>query len=177
MEDIKRSTGNLRVEGRLADLSSQAQVRAPARTVMQIASRLNVLVNNAGALFRQRQLTEDGFERTWALNHLAGVTLTLALLDRLKASGPASVINIASALHHRAEIDFDDLQGERRYGAFAAYAQASLATVPFTRALARRLHGSGVVANGLHPGVVVTGFALHDRSSCALRPGWRSPSC
>jgi retinol dehydrogenase-12 len=162
VEDIKRSTGNLRVEGLLADLSSQAQVRALARTVMHTAPRLNVLVNNAGALFRQRHLTEDGFERTWALNHLAGVTLTLALLDLLKAGGPARIVNVASALHHRGEIDFDDLQGERRYGAFTAYAQASLATVLFTRALARRLHGSGVVANSLHPGVVATGFGLHD---------------
>jgi NAD(P)-dependent dehydrogenase (short-subunit alcohol dehydrogenase family) len=103
-------------------------------------------------------MTVDGFERTWALNHLAYFLLTLELLDLLKASAPARIVNVASTMHNGGVIDFDNLQGENGYGGVRAYSQSKLANVLFTYALARRLKGSGVTANCLHPGGVATRF-------------------
>ncbi len=121
------------------------------------------MVNNAGAIFDHRTLTVDGIERTWALDHLGYVLLTLELLDTLKASAAAGgkprIVNVASAAHYRGHIDVDDLEGARRYGAMRAYAQAKLGNVLFTYALARRLRGDGITVNALHPGVINTGFA------------------
>ncbi|HEX8418143.1 MAG TPA: SDR family NAD(P)-dependent oxidoreductase, partial [Methylobacterium sp.] len=133
----------------VADLSNQAEVRRLVGAVRERFSRLDVLVNNAGAIFDKRQLTVDGRERTWALDHLGYVLLTLELLDLLKASAPARIVNVASAAHNRGKIDFDDLEGARSYGALKAYSQAKLGNVLFTYALARRLAGSGVTVNAL----------------------------
>ena len=151
------------IDGFVADLSSQAGIRRLAGEVRAAYPRLDVLVNNAGAIFDRRAVTVDGLERTWALDHLGYVLLTLELLDRLKASGrpgaTARIVNVASAAHTRGRIAFDDLQAERSYGAMRAYAQAKLGNVLFTYALARRLAGTPVTVNALHPGVIDTGFA------------------
>lgn len=122
-----------------------------------------MLVNNAGAIFDRRAETVDGIERTWALDHLGYVLLTLELLDLMKDGARAGrrprIVNVASAAHTRGHVDFDDLEGQRRYGGMKAYAQAKLGNVLFTAALARRLADSGVTVNALHPGVIRSGFA------------------
>lgn len=145
------------IDGFVADLSSQAEIRRLAAEVGATYPRLDVLVNNAGAIFDRRQTSADGFERTWALDHLGYVLLTLELLDLLRASGrpgtASRIVNVASAAHTRGRIAFDDLQSERAYGALRAYAQAKLGNVLFTYALARRLAGVPVTVNALHPGV------------------------
>ena len=143
----------------VADLSSQSEVRRLAKDVIGRYPRLDVLVNNAGATFSERATTVDGLERTWALDHLAYVLLTNELLDRLKASAPSRIVNLASAAHTRGRIPFDDLNGERSFGGMNAYCQAKLGNVLFTYALARRLEGSGVTVNAIHPGVVASNFA------------------
>src|SRR5262245_34066343 len=146
----------------LADLSSQAEVRRVAREFRDKYARLDVLVNNAGAIFTRRETTVDGFERTWALNHLAYFLLTQELLDLLKASAPARIVSVASTMHTGGVIAFDNLQGEKNYGGVSAYSRSKLANVLFTYALAKRLQGTGVTANCLHPGGVATGFG-HNR--------------
>jgi NAD(P)-dependent dehydrogenase (short-subunit alcohol dehydrogenase family) len=165
---IKREADTEQVAFLLADLSSQVEVRRLAREFRARYSRLDILVNNAGAIFSRRETTVDGFERTWALNHLAYVLLTHELLDLLKASAPARIVNVASTMHHGGVIDFDDLQGEKRYGGIRAYSQSKLANVLFTYALARRLHGTGVTANCLHPGGVATGFGQNTPGALRL---------
>jgi retinol dehydrogenase 12 len=155
---IAREPGNSQVDFFVADLSSQAEVRRLANEFKSKYSRLDVLLNNAGALFTRRETTVDGFERTWALNHLAEFLLTQLLLDTLEASAPARVVNVASSVHTGGRIAFDDLQGEKKYSGVGAYNQSKLANILFTYALARRLKGKGVTANCLHPGVVATGF-------------------
>ncbi|GLS43866.1 SDR family oxidoreductase [Methylobacterium brachythecii] len=143
----------------VADLSSQAETRRLADEVLALYPRLDLLVNNAGAIFDRRMVTVDGLERTWALDHLAYLQLTLALLDRLKASAPARIVNLSSAAHTRGRIALDDLNGERTFGGMKAYSQAKLGNLLFTYALGRRLEGSGVTVNAVHPGVVASGFA------------------
>lgn len=143
----------------LADLSSQAEIRRLSAEVRTLYPRLDVLVNNAGAIFDARHVTVDGLERTWALDHLAYVQLTLDLLDLMKASAPARIVNVASRAHTRGLIDLEDLDGARRYGTWKAYSQAKLGNVLFTAALSRRLAGTGVTVNSLHPGVIASGFA------------------
>jgi len=152
----------------LADLSSQDSVRLLAAEVRDRYQRLDVLVNNAGAIFTRRETTVDGFERTWALNHLAYFLLTHELLELLKASAPARIVNVASTMHHGGVIDFDNLQGERSYGGVRAYSQSKLANVLFTYALAGRLEGTGVTANCLHPGGVATRFGHNRRGAIDL---------
>lgn len=160
---IRRAVPGATVEPHRADLSAQAEIRRLAGILRAAYPRLDVLVNNAGAIFDRRTLTVDGIERTWALDHLGYVLLTLELLDTLKdaaaAGGKPRIVNVASAAHYRGHIDFDDVEGARRYRAMGAYAQAKLANVLFTYALARRLRDSGITANAVHPGVVNTGFA------------------
>jgi len=160
---LRRASGNEQVEPLLADLFAQAEVRRLAQAFMATHRRLDVLVNNAGGFFSERATTVDGFERTWALNHLVYFRLTLELLPLLKASAPARIVNVASAVHARGRIDFDDLQGARRYDGVRSYCQSKLANVLFTYALARRLAGSGVTANCLHPGMVATGIKRNMR--------------
>jgi NAD(P)-dependent dehydrogenase (short-subunit alcohol dehydrogenase family) len=149
----------------IADLSSQEQIRSLAAQINGRYEKIDVLVNNAGAINTVRTTTIDGIETTFAVNHLAYFTLTNLLLDRIRASGAGRVVNVSSGAHVGARMDFDDLQGARRYGAMRAYGQSKLANVLFTYELARRLEGSGVTANCLHPGVVATGFGHNN-------PGW-----
>ncbi len=157
LEEIRRSSGNDSVFLIAADLSSQRQVRGAAEEFLRRFERLDVLINNAGVLAgRQRRVSEDGLEMTFAVNHLAPFLLTGLLLDRLRASAPARIVTVSSGAHRRGVIDFDDLQGERRYSAVAAYCQSKLANALFTRELAQRLEGTGVTANCLHPGLVST---------------------
>jgi NAD(P)-dependent dehydrogenase (short-subunit alcohol dehydrogenase family) len=160
---LRRESGNEQVEYLLADLFAQADLRRLAQEFAARHTRLDVLVNNAGGFFSERATTADGFERTWALNHLAYFRLTLALLPLLKASAPARIVNVASNVHARGRIDFDDLGGARRYDGVRAYCQSKLANVLFTYALARRLAGTGVTANCLHPGMVATGLSRNMR--------------
>ncbi len=163
LSDIKAKSGNQTVELLLADLSSLQSVRQLAEEYKRKYSKLHVLVNNAGEILTKRIATVDGLERTFASNHLGHFLLTNLLLDVIKASAPARIINITSEAHRGSEIHFDDLQGEKRYSAFQAYGQSKLANVLFTYELARRLEGLGVNVNVLHPGVVRTGFG-HDTS-------------
>ncbi len=158
---IKADTGNP-VEYLCADLSSLAGIMQVAADFKQRHTHLHVLVNNAGALFIRRSLTMDGLEKTFALNHLNYFLLTNLLLDVLKASAPARIVNVSSDAHERSRIDFDDLQGEKRFGGMQAYGQSKLANVLFTYELSRRLEGTGVTANVLHPGFIATGFARNN---------------
>jgi NAD(P)-dependent dehydrogenase (short-subunit alcohol dehydrogenase family) len=150
----------------VADLSSQRQVRELADQVLQLAPRLDVLINNAGVIVHRRRLTEDGLEYTFAVDHLAPFLLTSLLLDRLVASAPARVITVSSTVHRSGLLDFDDLQGERHFRGGASYAAAKLANVLFAFELAERLQGRGVTSNALHPGAVNTRL---------LRHGWLAP--
>jgi retinol dehydrogenase 14 len=184
-EDAAReisAAGGLQVDAFVADLSSQAQVRRLASEVLDGLARIDVLVNNVGGYWSTRHVTADGLERTFALNHLASFLLTNLLLDRLEQSAPARVITVASNAHGTGRIDFDDLQEERSYSGGRAYNQSKLATVLFTYQLARRLVGSAVTANALHPGVVRTSFGADDPARVQrllvpfLRPLMKSPT-
>ena len=159
VEQIQTQTGNREVEALLADLSSKSQIRELARQFRERHARLDVLVNNAGGIWMKRQLTVDGYEMTFAVNHLAYFLLTQLLLETLAASAPARVINVSSEAHRKAGMVFDDLMGERGYGGWHAYCQSKLANVLFTYEQARRLGGTGVTVNALHPGWVSSGFA------------------
>lgn len=157
VEEIRRASGNNTVDSLLADLSSQQEVRRLANEFESKYSHLHVLLNNAGAVFMRRQLSVDGIEMTFALNHLAYFLLTNLLLDKIQASAPARIINVSSGAHTSGKIEFDNLQGERDYSS-RAYGNSKLATILFTMELARRLEGTGVTVNALHPGFVSTGF-------------------
>jgi len=141
-----------------ADLLRLAEMKRVAAQIADREPRIDMLINNAGALFATRRLTEDGLERTFALNHMAYFVMTEGLRERLLASSPARIINTASAAHQRATLDFDDLQSVKGFGAMKAYGRSKLCNILFTRELARRLHGTGVTANCLHPGFVATRF-------------------
>jgi NAD(P)-dependent dehydrogenase (short-subunit alcohol dehydrogenase family) len=143
----------------MADLSSQRSVRALAAEALERYPRIDVLINNAGAIYTKRELTEEGVELTWAVNHLAPFLLTNLLLDRLKASAPARVITTTSDAHRGARtLPFDDFTSEKRYGGVRRYGETKLANILFTAELARRLSGTGVTANCYHPGFVRTGW-------------------
>jgi retinol dehydrogenase 14 len=163
-DDIRAATNNPNVIAFGADMSSQAEVRRLASEVLDACPRLHVLVNNVGGFWSGRHATADGLERTFAVNHLAPFLFTELLLDRLKSSAPARVVTVASGAQSLGKIDFDDLQGERDYSGDTAYNQSKLASVMFTYELARRLEGTAVTANVLHPGVVNTGFGAEDPS-------------
>lgn len=141
-----------------ADLSSMQEARALARDFKAAYPRLDVLVNNAGLFANERKTTVDGYELTFALNHLAYFLLTNLLIDVLKKSSPARVINVASEAERMGKIHFDDLMLEKNYNGWKAYGQSKLANLLFTFELARRLEGMGVSVNALHPGAVATGF-------------------
>lgn len=158
VSELRQAAGHDRVLFVQADLESQKGVRAAAAAIKARVKRLDVLLNNAGAMFQKRQLSEDGIEKTFALNHLGYFLLTHELLDLLKASGPSRVVNVASAAHQGAKLDLSDLQNEKRYSGWSAYGQSKLANIYFTYELARRLEGSGVSANCLHPGFVASRF-------------------
>jgi NAD(P)-dependent dehydrogenase (short-subunit alcohol dehydrogenase family) len=154
---IRESTGSDLVEFLRADLSAQAEVRDLAARIIDRVPRLDVLLNNAGSIFVSRQESADSIEMTWALNHLSYVLLTHLLSPLLKASAPARVVNVASSAHKGVSIDFDDVEARRgRYRLFRQYQRSKLANILFTYELARRLEGTGVTANALHPGFVKT---------------------
>jgi NAD(P)-dependent dehydrogenase (short-subunit alcohol dehydrogenase family) len=159
---ITQQTPNAQLDTIQADLSSQAEVCAVADTIKQRYDHIDVLINNAGAYYTTHQLSVDGIEMTWALNHMAPFLLTTQLLDLLRASAPARIITVASAAHQGATIDFDDLEGKKRFSGWKAYGQSKLANIMFTYELANRLLESDVTANCLHPGFVATGFAQNN---------------
>jgi NAD(P)-dependent dehydrogenase (short-subunit alcohol dehydrogenase family) len=149
-----------------ADLLRLAEMIRVAAQIAEQEPRIDVLINNAGALFATRRLTEDGLEYTFALNHMAYFVMTEGLRERLLASSPARVVNTASASHQGATLDFDDLQLAKSFGSMKAYGRSKLCNILFTRELARHLHGTGVTANCLHPGFVATRFG--DQSGGAI---------
>lgn len=163
--DLKSQTGNGEVQPLLADLSSQREVRRAAEQFLATGQPLHVLLNNAGAVFGpRRQESVDGFEMTFALNHLAYFTLTRMLLDRLRESAPARIVNVASDAYTMAKgrFDFDDFNAERRYWFLRQYGQSKLANILFTRELARRLESTSVTANAASPrGLTATRFAYN----------------
>lgn len=158
-----RSESQVEVTVLIADLARLDEIRRLAAEVRARYERLDVLVNNAGAIHAQREVSADALERTFAVNHLGYFLLTTELLDLLKASAPARIVSVASDAHRMGRMNWDDLQGERRYSAWQAYGQSKLANVLFTRELARRLHGTGVTANCLHPGVIASGFGVREK--------------
>ena len=157
VNDIKLETGNNSVHSLIGDLSSQGQVRRLAQEFKDQHQSLHVLVNNAGAIFMSRRKSVDDIELTFALNHLSYFLLTILLLDVLKSTAPARIINVSSAAHQNSILEFDDLQCQRRYlfGA-RAYRRSKLANLLFTYELAQRLEGTGLTVNALHPGLVAT---------------------
>src|SRR5579862_8474926 len=163
LEEIRRESGSSQVDLLIADMSSQASVRALAEQIQRKYPRLDVLVNNAGGASLARTLSADGIEMTLAANHLGAALLTLLLLDLLKASAPARIVNVSSSEAQAARLDMNDLQFERRkYRGVAAYRQSKLLMNAFTFELARRLAGTGVTANCLHPGAVATNIWSSD---------------
>ncbi|MCA8921324.1 MAG: SDR family oxidoreductase [Planctomycetes bacterium] len=164
VEELKRSSGNDRHAYLVGDLSQVADVKRVAREYRERFDRLDVLFNNAGALFVDRQLTAEGLERTFAVNHLAYFVLTTELLDLLQASGSGRVVSTSSAAHHQGDLGFlEDLQNERwGVGGMRPYGRSKLANIWFTVELARRLEGTGVTANCFHPGFVASDFASNN---------------
>jgi len=163
VDKIKKATGNSMVEYLLADLSSMTDIFKIAEEFKKRYQRLDVLINNAGAKFVDRLITVDGYEMTFALNHLAYFLLTNLLLDLIKKSGKARIINVSSGAHGGcSNINFDDLQMEKAYIGKQAYAQSKLANILFTYELARRMEGKGITVNALHPGGVATNFCRNN---------------
>jgi retinol dehydrogenase 12 len=162
LNEIKKATGNDRIEAFIADLSSLKQVRNLAEQVLEKHDRLDVLINNAGVYETSHRISEDGFEMTFAVNHMAPFLLTLLLLDLLKNSAPCRIINVSSQVH-ASSVDFDNLQAEKHYSAYEAYSLSKLCNVLFTYELAERLKGKGITVNCLHPGVIGTKL---------LKAGW-----
>ena len=160
VDRLRMSTGNQAVELLVGDLSVQAQVRRVAAAFVERHDRLHVLANNAGGYFAKRRESADGLEMTFALNHLGYFLLTVLLLDAMRASAPARIVNVSSDAHRDARIDWTDLQHGRSYKrlGFAAYGESKLANLLFTYELARRLDGTGVTANAVHPGFVASRF-------------------
>jgi retinol dehydrogenase 14 len=178
--EIKQKSGNNAVELMLADLSSQESIRRLANDFKDRYQRLHVLINNAGVFISKRTVTVDGIETTFAVNHLAPFLLTNLLLDVLKVSAPARIINVTSSGERSGTINLDDLQGEGSYSGFRAYNQSKLSMILFTYELARRLEGTGVSVNCVHPGVVVTNLGRGSSGSFGLllrlmRPFFSSP--
>ncbi|HQT91282.1 MAG TPA: SDR family oxidoreductase [Candidatus Kryptobacter bacterium] len=165
--EIVSATGNKSVHLLVGDLSSQKEVRDMAARFKERFDSLHVLVNNAGGLVPTRQLSADGIEKTFATNHLGYFLLTNLLLDLLVRSAPSRIVNVSSDVHRLARLDFDNLQGERKYAQFQAYALSKLANVLFTYELAQRLDGKKVTVNGLHPGGVNSNF--YNNSGKGLR--------
>src|SRR3989442_7681071 len=160
VRQIQSAAGGAAVDVLAADLASQASVRQLAIDAQARYPRIQVLINNAGAIYARRQLSPDGIELSWAVNHLAPFLLTTLLLPRLTASAPARIVTTSSDAHQGAQIPFDDVNAERSWGGFGfpRYGQTKLANILFTVELARRLAGTGVTANCFHPGFVATGF-------------------
>jgi NAD(P)-dependent dehydrogenase (short-subunit alcohol dehydrogenase family) len=161
-EEVKRRTGNADVYAVALDLADLASVRVAAAEILARWDRLDVLINNAGGIWTQRQETAQGFEQTFGVNHLGHFLLTELLLARITESAPSRIINLTSVGHHAAwrGMRFDDLQSEKRYATMDAYGRSKLANILFTRELAARLDGTGVTVNAVHPGPVRSGFGM-----------------
>jgi retinol dehydrogenase-14 len=166
--DVMARSGSTEVSHLLCDFSSQAAIRALAEAVLTRFDRLDVLVSNAGGVNKARKLTVDGIETTFAVNHLGYFLLTNLLLGLLKRSAPARVVTVASVGHRRGTLDFADLGYERGYAIMRAYTRSKLANVLFAAELARRLAGTGVTSNSLHPGTVATNI-------WSGAPAWAKP--
>src|SRR5437870_5652085 len=156
LSEIKEKSGNNSLDLMLADMSSMQSVRQLANEFRRKHDRLHVLVNNAGLFMLRRTTTGDGLETTFEVDYLSHFLLAGLLIDLLKAGAPSRLVELSSVAHYNAHIDFDDLQGEKGYGGWKAYSQATLAQVLFTYELARTLKGTVVTANCLHPGAVAT---------------------
>ncbi len=179
---IREGTGNTDLSLLLADLSSQTEIRRAAQEFLASGRPLHVLLNNAGVVLMRRGETLEGIESTFAVNHLGYFLLTRLLEDRLRESAPARIVNVASDAHHYAggRLDFDDLESRRGYRVMQVYGKSKLANILFTRELARRLAGTGVTANSMHPGFVGSNFGKNNGllgrlSMTLLRPFARSP--
>jgi NAD(P)-dependent dehydrogenase (short-subunit alcohol dehydrogenase family) len=159
LEEIRQTVPNAKLELLLADLSSMASIRQLATNITAKYSSLDVLVNNAGAFYSDRRVSKDGLEMTFALNHIGYFLLTNLLMNILKRGKNARIVSVSSGAHLSAKINFDDLQFEQKFSGWAAYCTSKLMNVLFTKELSRRLAGTGVTANCLHPGFVNTGFA------------------
>src|SRR5215210_4660200 len=181
LAEIKEESANASVDLMLADLSSQEEIRRLAHEFKEAYPRLDVLINNAGLFRSERITTADGLETTFAVNHLAYFLLTNLLLDGLEISAPSRIVNVSSGDHASGTIDFDDLQAEKGYKGAKAYSQSKLANVLFTYELAKKLEGTGVSANCLHPGAGIrTNFGsgvsgIFGFTVRALRPLMKSP--
>jgi NAD(P)-dependent dehydrogenase (short-subunit alcohol dehydrogenase family) len=180
LAEIRHASGNDKVSLMIADLAVLAEVRKLADDFKERHERLDVLVNNAGLIRSTRTETPEGVELTLAVNHLAPFLLTNLLLDLLRESAPSRIVTVSSEARRGAQIDFDDLQSERRYRAFPVYGMTKKANILFTYELAERLEGTGVVANCVHPGGVNTGFGDGNRSPGVLlfrafKPFMRTP--
>jgi NAD(P)-dependent dehydrogenase (short-subunit alcohol dehydrogenase family) len=161
-----------------ADLSSMEQVRRLAQEALALAPRLDVLLHNAGAAVKERTLTPDGLETSFAVNHLAPFLLSALLLERLKASAPARIVLVSSTAHSGGRIEFDNLQGEGSFDGWQAYCNTKLMSVLFIAELAARLEGSGVSANSLHPGLIATKMlaaSFPDAQGASLEVGAQTP--
>jgi NAD(P)-dependent dehydrogenase (short-subunit alcohol dehydrogenase family) len=156
---IRARTPGAAIGVHYGDLSRLAELRRLGREIAEAEPKIDVLMNNAGAIFARRGVTEDGLERTFAVNHMAYFVLTHCLRPSVVAAAPARIVNTASEAHRGAHLDFADLQSARNYRGLAVYGRSKLANILFTRELARRLAGSGVTANCLHPGFVATRIA------------------
>ena len=177
---LEQVGAQVRGEPLQADFASLAQVRRLAGELLERHPRIDVLVNNAGLVTPRRELTEDGYEKTFAVNHLAPFLLTNLLLERLRASAPARVVTTSSGAHGGGRLDFDDLQGERSWSMMRAYGTSKLANILFTRGLAMRVDAAEVTANCLHPGVINTKLGRGAGRLAGLawtlgRPFFRSP--
>lgn len=160
---LRADLPDVAAEMHYADLSRPDDLLQLVDALLATAPHIDVLINNAGAIFARRETTSDGLERTFALNHMGYFRLTVLLHKRLIASAPARVVNVASEAHRGARLDFGNLQSTRRYGGWRVYQRSKLANILFTRELARRLGGTGVTVNCLHPGFVATGFGDNNR--------------
>jgi NAD(P)-dependent dehydrogenase (short-subunit alcohol dehydrogenase family) len=164
VEEIRGVGGKGKVDLIVADLSSMKDVVRAADEYIAKHDRLDVLLNNAGAINMDREVTADGYERTFATNHLAYFVLTDRLLDLLKKSAPSRIVNVASEAHRQGSIDFSDPSYEKHaYSGFGAYGTSKLANILFTRELAKKLEGTNVTANSLHPGVIASGFGRNNK--------------
>jgi NAD(P)-dependent dehydrogenase (short-subunit alcohol dehydrogenase family) len=156
LSKLRNANPNERHTSHLADLSQISEMRRTAKEIAQSEPEIDVLINNAGALFNTRKVTEDGLEMTFATNHMAYFVVTNLLLPNLKPG--ARIVSTASDAHKGAKLDFDDLQSAKKYSGFSVYGKSKLANILFNRELARRIAGTGVTANCLHPGFVATRF-------------------
>lgn len=158
VEELKRATNNEKIDLLVGDLSLITEIRRVADEFQSKYERLDVLVNNAGAIFDEREVTVDGLEKTFALNHISYFLLTNLLLDKLKKSEAARIVSVSSAAHSFGKIDFDNLQSEKSFSKLGSYSNSKLMNVLFTYELARRLKETNITANCLHPGAVASNF-------------------